>query len=46
MKGRSINNSLVHKHDVEGRHLKILNHVTAEVTYQVKISNRFAVPEN
>jgi len=46
MLGLSINNSSVHKHDVEGRHLKQLNHVAAEVTYQVKISNRFAVQEN
>jgi hypothetical protein len=46
MEGLSINNSLIHKRDVEGRHLKKLHHVTAEVTYQVQISNRFAGPEN
>jgi len=46
LKGLSINNSVIQKHDIEGRHLKKVNHVTAEVTHQVKISNRFAVAEN
>jgi len=45
-KGLSINNSVIHKHDIDGRHLKKLNHVTAEVAFQVKISNRFAVQVN
>ena len=41
MKGLSINNSLIQKHDVDGRNLKKLNHVTAEETLQIEHKSNF-----